>query len=130
MKRLIAILLVTAASGIGCSEEDLLFITDLTAEPPDTTYDEVVELSGTVVRVPPREAAILVVTVTGGVITVVDTANLHDLFTVSIPLNTGQENFLVATATDNLGATMTSPRTWTVVQIDTTTQLRNETGAH
>ncbi|MEJ2237091.1 MAG: hypothetical protein P8X82_02240 [Gemmatimonadales bacterium] len=93
MKRLMTILLLTAASGIGCSEEDLL------------------------------------VTVTGGVITAVDTANLHDLFTVSIPLNTNQENFLVATATDNLGATMTSPRTWTVVQIDTTTPLANDTGA-
>jgi hypothetical protein len=129
MKRLMTILLLTAASGIGCSEEDLLFLSDLTAEPPDTTYDEVVELSGSVVRVPPKDDAILVVTVTGGVITAVDTANLHDLFTVSIPLNTNQENFLVATATDNLGATMTSPRTWTVVQIDTTTPLANDTGA-
>jgi hypothetical protein len=41
----------------------------------------------------------------------VDTANLHDLFTVSIPLNTGQENFLEAIATDNLGATMPTPLT-------------------
>jgi hypothetical protein len=120
MKRLITFLLLVAASGIACSDDDILLIGNLTAVPPDTTFDEVVELSGSVVRVPPSASAIMVVTVTGGVVPAVDTANLHDLFTVTIPLNTNTENFLVATATDNLGATMTTPRSWTVVQIDTT----------
>jgi hypothetical protein len=128
MKRLITLLLLVAASSIACSEDDVLFIGNFTAVPPDTTFAEVVELSGSVVRVPPRESAILVVTVTGGVVPAVDTANLHDLFTVSIPLNTGQENFLEAIATDNLGATMPTPLTWTVVHIDTTGPLANETG--
>ncbi len=129
MKRLITLVLLLAASGIACSDDDVLYIGNLTAIPPDTTYDEVIELAGSVVRVPPRNDAILVVTVTGGVVTVVDTANLHDLFSVSIPLNTGQTNFLEALATDNLGASMTSPRTWTVVHIDTTGSSPAETAS-
>ena len=117
------ICLLVTATGVAClaESEGLLFITDL-SELPDTTYEEQVRLSGQVVRSPPaaNTPIIMVVTVTGGVIPVADTANLHGLFDVTIPLNTNQENHLVATATDNTGSIMPNPGRWTVVQIDTT----------
>jgi len=122
--RLIAVVfLLLAPLGIGClaESEAVLFITDL-SQLPDTTYEEQTRLSGRVVRSPPAASTpiIMVVTVTGGVITVADTANLHGLFDVTIPLITNASNDLVATASDNTGSIMPNPGRWTVVQIDTT----------
>jgi hypothetical protein len=84
----------------------------------DTTSDAQVGIGGEVHRSPQLEAAILVVTVTGGAITVVDTANLHGLFTLTVPLTTNAENHLSLTAQDNTGASSVGPWEKTVVHID------------
>jgi hypothetical protein len=129
MRRLITVLVFVMAAGLACSDNDILFLSNFTAQPPDTTYDQQVQLAGEAIRVPPLQAAILVVTVRGGVATVSDTANLHGLFSLTIPLVTNTVNHLEATAHDNLGAVMPTPMTWDVVQIDTTTPLANTSGA-
>jgi len=129
MRRLITVLVFAMAAGFACSDEDILFLSNFTATPPDTTYDQQIQLAGEVIRVPPVQAAILVVTVTGGVATAVDTANLHGLFSVTIPLITNTVNHLEVNAHDNLGAVMPTPMTWDVVQIDTTTPLASAAGA-
>jgi len=66
-----------------------------------------------------QESAIFVVTVTGGAVTAVDTANLHGLFTVTVPLTTNADNHLSLTARDNTGASTTSAWERTVVQVET-----------
>ena len=82
---------------------------------PDTTSDEQIGLSGYVERTPQKQDAIIVVTVTGGAITVVDTVNLHGLFTVHVPLLIDDDNHLSLTASDNTGAQSTSTWQRTVV---------------
>lgn len=129
MRRLIMVLVSAIASGVACSENDILFLSNFTATPPDTTYDQQVWLAGEVIRVPPSQAAIMVVTVSGGVATAIDTANLHGLFEVSVPLVTNMVNHLEVNAHDNLGAILPTPMTWDVVQIDTTTPLASAAGA-
>jgi hypothetical protein len=82
---------------------------------PDTTSDEQIGLSGYVERTPQQQDAITVITVTGGAITAVDTANLHGIFTVHIPLLIDADNHLSLTASDNTGAQSASAWQRTVV---------------
>lgn len=83
---------------------------------PDTTSDEQVGLSGYVERTPQKQDVIIVVTVTGGAITVMDTLNLHGQFTVHVPLLIDADNHLSLTASDDTGAQ--TAYTWqrTIVQ--------------
>ncbi|UCD23191.1 MAG: hypothetical protein JSW51_09020 [Gemmatimonadota bacterium] len=127
MKRYLAIGIAAASLvGTACLEESdgFLYIGNLSSIPPDTTYEETVRLSGQVVRTPPRQDVFLVVTVTGGTITVSDTATQLGIFDVTIPLNLTQgdttDNNLIATASDGIGSPTPNPWTKTVVQIDTT----------
>jgi len=120
-------LAAAALFGTACltDSDGFLYLTSLTTVPPDTTYESTVQLSGQVVRNPPSQDVILVVTVTGGEMPVVDTTSLQGgFFDVTVPLNTSvgdtTENNLVATATDGLGSTTPNPWVKTVVQIDTT----------
>lgn len=83
---------------------------------PDTTSDEQIGLSGYVERTPQKQDAIIVITVTGGAITAVDTASLHGLFTVNVPLLIDVENHLSLSASDNTGAQTVSAWQRTVVQ--------------
>jgi len=82
---------------------------------PDTTSEPQIGLSGYVERTPQDQDAIMVVTVTGGAITVADTANLHGLFTVTVPLLIDADNHLSLTARDDSGAETTSAWERTVV---------------
>ena len=82
---------------------------------PDTTSDQQIGLGGYVERTPQDQNAIIVVTVTGGAITVADTANLHGVFTVTVPLMIDADNHLSLTARDNSGAQSTSAWERTVV---------------
>jgi hypothetical protein len=124
MRRYLAIgLAAVLVCGTACLQDPdpILFIGSLTEEPPDTTYEATVKLSGRVVRTPPTANALLIVTVTGGVIPVSDTASLvGGLFDITIPLTTNADNDLEATASDGLGSPTPNPWRKTVTQIDTT----------
>jgi len=127
MKRYLALSLAAAALvGTACIDESdgFLYLGNFGTVPPDTTYNATVNFNGQIIRTPPRGDAVLVVTVTGGVITVSDTATLQGIFDVTIPLNVvvgdTTENNLVATATDGFGSPTPNPWTKMVVQIDTT----------
>ncbi len=85
---------------------------------PDTTSDAQLGISGEVHRTPQQQDAILVVTVTGGAITAIDTTNLHGLFTVTVPLKTNADNHLSLTAHDNTGATTAGAWERTIVHVD------------
>jgi hypothetical protein len=85
---------------------------------PDTTSDEQLGISGYIERTPQLQDAITVISVTGGAITAVDTATLHGLFTVTVPLSTNVDNHLSLTALDNTGASTTRAWERTVVHVD------------
>lgn len=85
---------------------------------PDTTSDAQLGIGGEVFRTPQQQDAILVVTVTGGLITVADTANLHGIFSITVPLATNEVNHLSLTAADNTGASTTGALQWAVVHVD------------
>ena len=124
MKRITLLVLSTALIAVACIEEldGFLYLGNFSSFPPDTTFNETVELAGSVVRTPARTDLLYIVTVTGGALTVSDTANLHGLFAVTIPLQVGLDNNLIATASDGVGSSTPSPWTKTVTQIDTTAQ--------
>ena len=133
MKRYWALGLAAATLfGTACLDESegFLFLTDFSTVPPDTTYEGTVRLSGQIVRTPPRLDVFLVVTVTGGVITVADTATQQGIFDVAIPLQTNADNDLVATASDGLRSPTPNPWEKTVVQIDTTVVPQSLSGNH
>ena len=71
---------------------------------PDTTSDEQIGLDGYVERTPQKQDAIIVVTVTGGAVTAMDTVNLHGQFTIHVPLLIDDDNHLSLTASDDTGA--------------------------
>ena len=127
LKRLIAcgtaaILLV----GTAClTEGDPVLYVVVNSFVPDTTSEPQLGLSGEVHRTPQEQDAVMVVTVTGGVLTVVDTANLHGIFSLTVPLQTNAENDLSLTAHDNTGATTTGPWQRTVVHVDAGTALQS-----
>ena len=137
MKRYWALSLAAATFfGTACIEESdgLLFIT-ISTVPPDTTFESTVRLTGQAVRTPPRQDVLLIVTVTGGEISVADTATLQGgFFDITVPLNTSvgdtTENNLVATASDGLGSANPIPWEKTVVQIDTTVVPQSLSGNH
>ena len=121
--------LAAALTAVACIEElDGFLFLNVSAFPPDTTFNETVELAGSVVRTPARTDLLYIVTVTGGALTVSDTANLHGLFSVTIPLTTDAENHLIATASDGVGSATPSPWKKTVVQVDTTAQPTQSSG--
>ena len=133
MKRYWALSLAAATFfGTACLEqtEGFLFLTNFSTVPPDTTFEQTVRLSGQAVRSPPRVDVFLVVTVTGGVITVADTATQLGIFDVTIPLQTNADNNLVATVSDGLGSPTPNPWEKTVVQIDTTVVPQSLSGNH
>ncbi len=123
MKRITLLGLAAALTAVACIEElDGFLFLNVSAFPPDTTFNETVELAGSVVRTPARTGLLYIVTVTGGASTVSDTASLHGLFSVTIPLTVDEDNNLIATASDGIGSPSPSPWTKTVTQIDTTAQ--------
>jgi len=136
MKRYLVLSLAAATLfGTACLTESdgFLYLTALSTVPPDTTYESTVRLSGQVVRTPPRQDVVMVVTVTGGEITVADTATLQGgFFDITVPLNTtvgdATDNNLVAIASDGLGSPTPNPWEQTVVQIDTT--VASQSGSH
>lgn len=136
MKRYLALGVAAATLfGTACLTESdgFLYLTALSTVPPDTTYESTVRLSGQVVRTPPRQDVVMVVTVTGGEITVADTATLQGgFFDVTVPLmvSVGDTtyNHLVATASDGVGSATPNPWEKTVVQIDTT--VAPQSGSH
>ena len=110
---------VSLLLGAAClTGDDAVLFVAVDPAVPDTTSDLQVGLTGEVWRTPQQESAILVVTVTGGAITVIDTATLHGLFSVTVPLTTNAANYLSLTAHDNTGATTTGPWQRTVVQVE------------
>ncbi len=123
MKRITLLGLAAALTAVACIEElDGVLYLNISAFPPDTTFNETVELAGSVVRTPVRNGLLYIVTVTGGELTVSDTARLHGLFSVTVPLKIGEDNNLTATASDGVGSPTPSPWKKTVTQIDTTAQ--------
>ncbi|MFQ5705027.1 MAG: hypothetical protein ACE5HT_13530 [Gemmatimonadales bacterium] len=94
-----------------------LFIV-LDTQPPAITSDSVVRLSGQATRNPPRTEPIVVVTITGGARTVVDTTDGFRLFKATVPLIRNSENRLTISASDNTGAVSENPLTVVVVQQD------------
>ena len=133
MKRLATFTAVTfllTAPACITEQQGLLYFSDVTTVPPDTTSEEQVEIAGVVFRTPPRTGLITVVTATGGVLTVVDTANLHMQFSVTVPLLEDAVNYLTLTASDNSGAVAPNPATWTVVQMPAAGASRVSSSQH
>ena len=105
--------------GAAClTDGDAVLYVVVTSPVPDTTSSMQVGITGEVFRTPQKESAILVVTVTGGAITAIDTASLHGLFTVTVPLLTNATNDLELTGHDDTGATTAGPWRHTVVHVD------------
>jgi len=103
--------------GAACiTEADGVLFLSVDTVVPDTTAQEQLTLAGQIVRTPARQGLITVVKVSGGAVTAVDTATLHGLFSVNVPLLTNSDNHLSLTASDNTGAQTTGPWLRTVVQ--------------
>ena len=103
--------------GVACiTEGPAVLFAVVNTSVPDTTSDQQIGLSGYVERTPQKQDVITVITVTGGAITAVDTANLHGLFTVTVPLLIDADNNLSLTASDNSGAQTTTAWQRTIVQ--------------
>jgi hypothetical protein len=120
MRKSIAILAVACLlAGFAClTGDDAVLYVVVNTVVPDTTSDAQLGISGEVYRTPQKQESIKVITVTGGAITVVDTANLHGLFTVTVPLSTNAANHLSLTARDNTGAETAGAWERTVVHRD------------
>lgn len=112
--------LFVAGLGIvaGCSEPSGILTITLTAL-PGFTADTSIQVSGSVTRTPPSETA-FVVTIAGGVETVMDT--VAGPFEATVQLNDNQENQLAITAFDGTGA-VADPVIVVVVHDDTAPQV-------
>ncbi len=100
-----------------CFEDPSTLISiNYSATPPATTSDSSVQLAGEAFRSPPRQGLITVITVSGGAVTVFDTANTFQLFDIDVPLVIGATNRLLVSAADNSGATTNGQREFVVVQ--------------
>ena len=89
-----------------------------THTPEDTVSTVEVRIAGQVVRTPPRQGLITVVTAQGGATSVADTVSDFGLFDFDVPLTLNAENQITVSATDNTGATSPEPRTFVVVHRD------------
>ena len=107
------------AIGAAClTEGDPVLYIVVSSTVPDTTSETQLGISGEVRRTPQQRGAVMAVTVTGGAFPAVDTASMHGLFTVTVPLLANSDNDLSLTAADNTGATTTSAWRRTVVHVD------------
>ena len=118
-KSLAACAIACLVVGAACitEAEGVLYLT-VDTDVPDTTSQGQLALAGQFVRTPARQDLVTVIRVTGGAVTAVDTANLHGLFSVNVPLLTNSDNHLSLTASDNTGAQTTGPWERTVVHRD------------
>jgi len=119
MKKSLFTLAAAALLGSACIEElegFLYFNWD--AVPDDTVSTTEVQIAGQVVRTPPRQGLITLVTAQGGASTVVDTVSDFGLFDFNVPLVLNAENQITVAAEDNTGATTPNPRTFVVVHRD------------
>ena len=103
---------------LGCiAERDGWILVVIESDVPDTTSADQITLEGTLQRTPERQFLITWVTVTGGLITAVDTANSFQQFSVTVPLNADAVNNLSLTAEDETGAVTTAPWTTSIVHV-------------
>ena len=122
MKHLVVVSLALVLLAVACitEQEGEIFII-LDTQLPAVTSDPDVTIAGQAVRTPPRDDPIVVVTVTGGLSTVVDTTNsATTLFEVTVPLVRNTENRLSFSARDNTGAVSRNTVEVVIVQQDST----------
>ncbi len=121
MKHVVVFSLAVVLLAVACitEKEGQIFII-LNTQPPDTTSDPDVTIAGEAFRDPRRTDPTVVVTITGGLATVVDTTNPFRLFEVTVPLVRNAKNRLSFSASDNTGAVSQNIVEVVIVQQDST----------
>ena len=121
MKHVVVVSIAVVLLAVACitEKEGQIFII-LDTRPPAVTSDPDITISGQAFRDPPRVNPIVVVTVTGGLSTAVDTTNSSRLFEVTVPLVRNAENRLSFSASDNTGAISRNVVEVLIVQQDST----------
>lgn len=121
MKHVVVFSIAVVLLTVGCISEPQgqLFII-LDAQPPAVTSDPDVTITGQAFRDPQRTDPTVVVTVTGGLSTVVDTTDSFTFFSVTVPLVRNAENRLSFSAKDNTGAVSLNLVEVVIVQQDST----------
>ena len=103
---------------LGCiTEQEAVLLVSVQTDVPDTTSADQISIEGYLQRSPERQFIITWVTVNGGLLTAVDTANTFMQFSVTVPLNADSENNLELSAADETGASTISPWRKTVVHV-------------
>lgn len=121
MKHIVVLSVAVVLLAVACISEpegQLFIIID--GRPPAVTSNPNVTIAGQAWRDPARKDPTVVVTVTGGLSTAVDTTNGFRLFSVTVPLVRNAENRLSFSATDNTGAVSLNLVEVVIVQQDST----------
>jgi hypothetical protein len=119
MNRSITVCAAAALLTLGCIQEQQGFLYfNWSSVPPDETSDIEVTIEGDVVRTPPRQGLVTVVTAQGGAATAVDTTANFGLFSLRVELVPNSENRIIVSARDNTGAGSPNNRTFIVLHSD------------